>query len=146
VLVVGVAAVVLAVGVAWYLGPIAPIATGYAAQIGCGVHHVAERPLEQVVPELPDNPLVPLLRIEAPDDATVTTTLLGAYRSTAVVTADGGCRLVDPDDGPDLATSDPAPVEALADDLRVPADPAAAAADAGFDPEALRAALDGAFT
>ena len=145
VLVVGVLLVALAVGVAWYLAPIGPIATGYAAQIGCGVHLVADRPLDEVVPELPDNPLVPLLRVGTPDEGTFRADLLGAYDSTAVVTEDGGCRLVATEDAAALATADPMEVEPVADDLEVPDDPAAAAAAAGFDGTALTAALDGAF-
>lgn len=146
VLVVGVLLVALAVGVAWYLAPIGPIATGYAAQVGCGVHLIAERPIDEVVPELPDNPLVPLLRVAAPGDGTFRADLLGAYDSTAVVTEDGGCRLVAEEDAQDLATTDPMEVDPVADDLEVPDDPAAAAAAAGFDGDTLTAALDGAFT
>lgn len=146
VLVVGVLLVALAVGVAWYLAPIGPIATGYAAQIGCGVHLVAERPLDEVIPELPDNPLVPLLRIEAPGDGTFHADLLGAYGSVAVVTEDGGCRLVAEADAAELATTDPLAPEAGADDLTVPVDPATAAVAAGFDTATLAAAVDGAFT
>lgn len=145
VLVVGVLLVALAVGVAWYLAPIGPIATGYAAQIGCGVHLVADRPLDQVIPELPDNPLVPLLRIDAPGDGTFHADLLGAYGSVAVVTADGGCRLVAEEHAADLATTDRQAPGTAADDLAVPADPTDAAASVGFDTGALAAAVDGAF-
>ncbi len=146
VLVLGVLLVALAVGVAWYLAPIGPIATGYAAQVGCGVHLVAERPIRDVIPELPDNPLVPLLRVDAPGDGTFHADLLGAYGSTAVVTEDGGCRLVAERDAAALATTDPVTLDPVADDLEVPAEPDTAAAAAGLDRDALAAALDGAFT
>ena len=145
VLVVGVLLVALAVGVGWYLAPIGPIATGYAAQIGCGVHLVADRPVDEVVPELPDNPLVPLLRVDAPPDGSFRADLLGLYDSVAVQTADGGCRLVEPQDVDALATTEPDRVEAEADDLAVPADPDAAASEAGFDTAALTAAVEAAF-
>ncbi len=144
VLVVGVLLVALAVGVGWYLAPIGPIATGYAAEIGCGVHLIADRPVDEVIPELPDNPLVPLLRVAAPGDGTFRADLLGLYDSVAVQTDDGGCRLVDPDDT-GAATTTPRTIEPSADDLTVPSDPAAAAAAAGFDVDALSAAVDAAF-
>lgn len=145
VLVVGVLLVALAVGVGWYLAPIGPIATGYAAQVGCGVHLIADRPVDEVIPELPGNPLVPLLRVEAPGDGTLRADLLGLYDSVAVQTEDGGCRLVDPADAAALATTTPRTVEAAADDLTVPADPAASAGTAGFDTAALEATVAAAF-
>ncbi len=145
VLVVGVLLVVLAVGVGWYLAPIGPIATGYAAQVGCGVHLIADRPIDEVIPELPENPLVPLLRVDAPGDGSFRADLLGLYDSVSVQTADGGCRLVDPQDAAELATTDPAAIEPTDGDLTVPADPAAAAADAGFDTAALSATIEATF-
>lgn len=144
-LVLGVLVVALAVGVGWYLAPIGPIATGYAAQIGCGVHLIADRPVEEVIPELPANPLVPLLRVEAPGDGTFRADLVGLYDSVAVQTADGGCRLVDPADADALATITPQQVAAGADDLTVPSDPAIAAGQAGFDTDALAATVAAAF-
>jgi CubicO group peptidase (beta-lactamase class C family) len=132
-------------GGAWYLGPIGPIATGYAAQIGCGAHLVSGRPLDAAVSDLPDNPLVPFLRVTA-QDASVRATLLGAYESVAVVTDDGGCRLVDPADAPALATVTPAALQASGvDDLEVPAAPTDAAEEHGFDTAALQAAVAGPF-
>ena len=144
-LVVGVLLVAAAIGVGWYLAPIGPIATGYAAQIGCGVHLIADRPVDDVVPELPDNPLVPLLRVDAPGDGTVRADLLGLYDSVAVQTNDGGCRLVDPADAAALATTTPRTVTGTSDDLTVPADPTAAASAAGFDTAGLAAVVDATF-
>jgi len=86
-------AVTVVAGVAWYLGPIAPIATGYAAKISCSGHLIAERDLDDVAGDLPPNPLVPLLRTTADDD-TVSTSLLGLWRSTAYAT-EHGCILAD---------------------------------------------------
>lgn len=144
-LVLGVLVVALAVGLGWYLAPIGPIATGYAAQIGCGVHLIADRPVEEVIPELPSNPLVPLLRVEAPRDGMFRADLVGLYDSVAVQTDDGGCRLVDPDDAATLATTAPRQVAGGTDDLTVPSDPAAAAGQAGFDNDELAATVAAAF-
>jgi CubicO group peptidase (beta-lactamase class C family) len=74
-------------GAVLYLGPIAPIATGYAAKIVCSGHFVADRSVEDVERDLPDNPLVPLLRVQADgSEGTVRALLLGAWPSTADVT------------------------------------------------------------
>lgn len=82
-------------GAAWYLRPIAPIATGYAAQISCGGVFLQDRDLDDVAGDLPPNPLVPLLRTEVDRSAgTVSTSLLGAWRSTASV-SHHGCTLDD---------------------------------------------------
>ena len=90
---VGVVVIGVVAGVAWYLGPIAPIATGYAAKTSCSGHLIAERDLDDVAGDLPDNPLVPFLRTSA-TDTTVSTSLLGAWRSTAYAT-EHGCILAD---------------------------------------------------
>ncbi len=80
-------------GVVWYLGPIAPIATGYAAKTVCSGAIVAGRPVADVEGDLPPNPLVPFLRTQVQEDR-VTTTLLGAWGSTAWAT-NHGCTLAD---------------------------------------------------
>ncbi len=94
----GIAAGVVAAlvgGVAWYLGPIAPVATGYASKIVCSGHFVSGRTVASVQEDLPSNPLVPLLRTTADDSAgSVRTTLLGLWASTAWVT-EHGCTLAD---------------------------------------------------
>ena len=94
--------VVLVGGVAWYLGPIAPVATGYAAKTLCSGHFVSGRDVDAVQGDLPDNPLVPFLRTSSDDaDGTVTSTLLGLWGSTAWYTPGLGCTLADED--PDFA-------------------------------------------
>jgi CubicO group peptidase (beta-lactamase class C family) len=148
-LIAGIAgAVVVAVvaGVAWYLGPIAPIATGYAAKTSCSGHLIAARDLDDVAGDLPPNPLVPLLRTSATDDA-VSTSLLGLWRSTAYAT-EYGCILADdrpsyaawtPQPALDAATPWPlgeGPVE-LSDDVD------ATALDAGIDTAFLEDDPDG---
>lgn len=139
--VLGVLLVVLVAGVAWYLRPIAPIATGYAAQIVCGAVHLQGRTVEAGLDDLPANPLVPFLRVEAGEDD-VQATLLGLAGSRAVAEPGNGCRLVD-DGSPDVQQV--AAVEPGADDLVVPGDPTAAAAAAGLDVEELQAAVAAAF-
>lgn len=94
---IGVVAVValLGAGVAWYLGPIAPVATGYAAKTICSGTYLSERAPDDVEGDLPDNPLVPLLRTSVDtSEGSVSTTLLGAWNSTAYVSA-YGCTLAD---------------------------------------------------
>jgi CubicO group peptidase (beta-lactamase class C family) len=88
--------VLLVGGVVWYLGPSAPIATGYAAKIVCSGHFVAGRSVEDVERDLPDNPLVPLLRVGADEsEGTVRASLLGAWPTTAYFTPGLGCTLAD---------------------------------------------------
>ena len=140
---VALVAVLLVGGVAWYLGPIAPIATGYAAKIVCSGHFVAERSVEDMLGDLPDNPLVPFLRTSADDEAgTVTTTLLGAWGSTAYATEGLGCTLADEDPG--FTALPPLPGPAL--DAPWPEGVLASPAPPGTDDEALIAAIDLAFT
>ena len=102
---VGVAA--LMGGAVWYLGPIAPIATGYAAKTVCSGHLVADRGVEDVLGDLPDNPLVPFLRVDVDDPTAVTATLLGAWGSTAYRTEGLGCTLAE--DRPAFTALDPLP-------------------------------------
>ena len=139
--VVGVLAVLVA-GAAWYLGPVAPIATGYAAKIVCSAHVLSERAVEDAQGDLPPNPLVPLLRISADDDGdAVTASLQGAWSSTAYATDGLGCTLADEDPAfaalPELSHADPdAPWPAGDGPAEVPAD---------IDETALDTAIDGAF-
>lgn len=98
--VTGVVVLVVVVGVATYLGPIAPVATGYAAKITCSAALLADRPAEDAKSDLPSNPLVPLLRTEiAADEDRVTSSLLGLWDSTAWYTPGLGCTLAERDPG-----------------------------------------------
>jgi CubicO group peptidase (beta-lactamase class C family) len=86
---------VVGVGVAWYLGPIAPIATGYAAKTVCSGVFVSDRAVDDVEEDLPPNPLVPLLRTSVDhSEGSVRSSLLGAWGSTAYSSA-YGCTLDD---------------------------------------------------
>ncbi len=135
--------VVLVAGVAVYLGPIAPIATGYAAKITCSGHVVSGRSVEDMAGDLPSNPLVPLLRTSADDDAgSVTSSLIGLWPSTAYATDGLGCTLADERPGftalPPLPAPDPGTPWPAGDGLGALPD--------GADAGALDAAIATAFT
>jgi CubicO group peptidase (beta-lactamase class C family) len=88
--------VVVVGGVALYLGPVAPIATGYAAKISCSGVFVSGRSLEDVQGDLPDNPLVPFLRVRADEAAgELRASLLGLWPSSAFHTPGLGCTLAE---------------------------------------------------
>ena len=110
---VAVVVAVLGGAVAWYLGPIAPIATGYAAKVACSGVFVAGRDLDDVTGDLPDNPLVPFLRLSVDEEeGTLRTTLLGLWPTTAYHGDGTGCTLADERPAlpslPALAHADPA--------------------------------------
>lgn len=119
-----------------------PVATGYAARIGCGVVLVQGRPVAAVVDELPANPLVPFLRV-AERDGVLTASLLGRFESRAAPAGDGGCRQLSP--GEDVPVVDVPPLAPVADDLVVPTSPATEAANAGIDTTQLAQALTRSF-
>ncbi len=139
--------VALVGGAAWYLDPIAPVATGYAAKVTCSGHLLAERPFDEAAADLPPNPLVPLLRTGVDEDAdTVTTSLLGRWSSTAWYTPGAGCTLADDDPGfAALAPATPRD-DAAAWPAGEAVDVEAARAAVGIDGDRLQAAVDGAFT
>ncbi|MEX1177532.1 MAG: serine hydrolase [Nitriliruptor sp.] len=128
-------------GVVWYLGPIAPIATGYAAKTVCSAHFVSGRTVEDGLGDLPSNPLVPLLRTEADDsEGTVSTSLLGLWRSTAYVSEGSGCTLAEEDPNfttPTIAAGEPGTAWTDGE--------GAAELPDDIDGEALAAAIDTAF-
>jgi CubicO group peptidase (beta-lactamase class C family) len=143
--------VLLAVGATWYLGPIAPIATGYAAKIVCSGHVLSDRTTEEMQGDLPPNPLVPLLRVSADESVgEVSASLLGGWTSTAYVTDGLGCTLAEDDPGfaalEPVALEDPgAPWPAGDGPAQMPADVDGAALDTAIDrafteddPEGLR--------
>lgn len=100
--------VVAVAGAGWYLSPIAPVATGYAAKTLCSGHFVSGRPVAEVAGDLPDNPLRPFLRTTTDESAgTVRSTLLGLWGSTAWHTPGVGCTLADGDPGFTSATGVP---------------------------------------
>jgi CubicO group peptidase (beta-lactamase class C family) len=141
-LLVGLVVVVGAVGL--YLGPIAPIATGYAAKVSCSGVFVSGRSLEDVQGDLPDNPLVPFLRVRADEDrGELRASLLGLWPSTAFHTPGLGCTLAD--ERP--AFTSPAPV--VLEDPQAPwpiGDGPIDSLPDEVDGDALAAAIDTAFT
>jgi CubicO group peptidase (beta-lactamase class C family) len=134
---------VLAGAIAWYLGPIAPIATGYAAKTACSAVFVADRSLEDGLGDLPGNPLVPLLRTRLDEpEGTVRTSLLGLWPSTAYASEGLGCTLAEARPG----FRAPTRIEGGDADAPWPEGEGPAEAPDGVDVEALELAIDTAFT
>lgn len=129
---------VLVAGGWWYLRPIAPVATGYAAKLLCSGVFVSERPPGAVEDDFPDNPLVPFLRTSI-DEASgrVDADLLGVWGSTAWFTPGYGCTLAE--ERPDL----PPATEVQAGQPAIPW-PFGDASPRSTSPE-LAAAIDTAF-
>jgi CubicO group peptidase (beta-lactamase class C family) len=138
-----VALLLAAIGVVVYLGPIAPIATGYAAKVTCSAVFVADRDLDDARGDLPPNPLVPFLRIDADRSAgTVRATLLGVAGSTAYFTPRLGCTLADA--RPAFFAPDPLPLPDP--DQPWPRGDGPAQLPADVDADALDSAIATAFT
>ena len=87
--------VLLVVGVVaayWYQRPLIRTGTGYAAHNACAVTHLAAR--DDPSEDLPDNPLVPYLRVREIGDSQVRASLLGLWsRQYAWYTTGFGCTL-----------------------------------------------------
>lgn len=131
------------IGGIWYLRPIAPIATGYAAKTLCSGHFVSGRPAADVEGDLPDNPLVPFLRLDVDESrGFVSASLLGLSPSYAYFTPGRGCSLSSRgrpalDNRPPARGGDPA--------VQWPVGEAVTISDDGVSRESLEAALDAAF-
>ncbi len=130
--------------IAWYLGPIAPIATGYAAKVACSGVFVGERDLDDVTGDLPDNPLVPFLRLSVDEEeATLRATLLGLWPTTAYHGDGTGCTLADERPAlaslPALSHAEPGAPWPVGEGPAVDPPP-------GSDLEAIEAAIATAFT
>lgn len=134
---------VLVAGAGWYLTPIAPIATGYAAKTVCSGVFVTGRMPEDVAGDLPDDPLVPFLRTSVDEEeGAVRATLLGLWGSTAHASEGLGCTLAE--ERPSFA----APPLVTAGDHHAPwpAGDGPPELPAGIDAGELDAALATAFT
>jgi CubicO group peptidase (beta-lactamase class C family) len=130
-------------GVAWYLGPIAPIATGYAAKTVCSASFVSDRSVDDALGDLPPNPLVPLLRTTRDDsEGSVRTSLIGLWPSTAYAAPELGCTLAD--ERPSFAS--PTAVESSDPGQPWPAGEGPAELPDDVDADALEAAIATAFT
>lgn len=69
--ILGIGAVLIALvvgGVVWLGRTAAPVATGYAAKTVCSGHFVSGRPVADVEGDLPDNPVKPLVAVDADAD------------------------------------------------------------------------------
>ncbi len=140
---VAVVVALLLAGAAVYLRPIAPIATGYAAKTVCSAHFVSGRSVEDAAGDLPANPLVPLMRTSADDDAgTVRTSLVGLWSSTAYFQDRLGCTLAE--ERPAFAS--PPAIAAGDAGTAWPDGEADAQVPAEVDADALEAAIGTAFT
>ena len=85
-----------AVGGVLYARPLLQTGSGYAAHNACAVVLVAGRPRAAADDDLPDNPLVPLLRTSVDrSQGRATSSVLGLFRSTAWHTEGAGCTLAD---------------------------------------------------
>jgi CubicO group peptidase (beta-lactamase class C family) len=133
----------LVAGIAWYLGPIAPIATGYAAKTVCSGTFVAGRSVEDVQGDLPANPLVPLLRVQQDvSEGIVRVSLLGRWPSTAYASPGAGCTLAD--ERPDLLGAVPV-LDPLPSDEPWPVGEGAAELPDDVAADELEAAIELAF-
>lgn len=126
----------------WLFRPTAATATGYAARVLCGGHFVSGRAVEDVAVDIPDNPLVPLLRYEVDEAAgTLEASLLGLYGTTAHHTPGLGCTLGD--DRPAFVAPDP--MAGPSGDAPWPEGSELGPVPDTVDVVALEAAMDGAF-
>jgi CubicO group peptidase (beta-lactamase class C family) len=133
--------VLLGVGVVWFLGPIAPVATGYPAKLVCSGYFLADRSVEDVRGDIPDNPVVPLLRYAVDDDEGSVRVSLLHWSTTAWFTPGLGCTLAD--ERPTFTA--PSPIEHDDPGAPWPAGDTPAATPDGVDTDALDAAIDLAF-
>ncbi len=126
-----VVALVAVTGVYWWQRPMLLTGTGYAAHNGCAVTHVAGR--EDPDDDLPDNPLVPVLRTSTSDVGADSTVVGVLARQHAWFTPGFGCTVAG--QAPTLPPATPVSADA---------NPYATAA-APSHPAAVQAALDRAF-
>ncbi len=88
--------VALGFGYTHYVRPMLRVATGYTAKMVCSEHFVAGFTVEQVLRDLPDNPLVPYLRVQVDEaNGLATATLWGWLEGqTAIYRPNLGCTLL----------------------------------------------------
>lgn len=95
---VSVIVLALLVGGYWYERPMLLTGTGYAAHNACALDEIADR--TNAGDDLPDNPLVPVLRTKIDGDRTQASVLGLLAKKQAWSTADFGCTIAD--ERPDL--------------------------------------------
>lgn len=88
--------VVALVVVYWYMLPTFNVATGYTAKAVCSYHFLTGQDLEDIISELPSNPLIPFLRPNVDETTGETTvTLWGwAAKQKAILRPGLGCTLL----------------------------------------------------
>ncbi len=87
--------IVALVGGYFYMLPTFKVATGYAAKVICSNHHLTGQSIETAMSEMPDNPLVPSLRVKMDADGNFSATLWGwAAKQKAIYRPGLGCTLL----------------------------------------------------
>jgi CubicO group peptidase (beta-lactamase class C family) len=135
---------VVLVGGYFYLLPTFKVATGYTAKVVCSNHYLTGQSIETAMAELPDNPLVPFLRVSLDDEKQeLSATLWGwAAKQKAIYRPGLGCTLL-AGKGPFVTESATLPPPKPLDT----AQPWPAGEAVEYDPNpALEAVLDDAFT
>jgi len=132
------------VGGYFYMLPTFKVATGYTAKVICSNHFLTGQSVDTAMSELPDNPLVPFLRVKLDEEkGELSATLWGwAAKQKAIYRPGLGCTLM-AGKGPFEARSPHLPSHAPADPAQLW--PAGDAVDIKPHP-ALEAVLDDAFS
>ena len=88
--------VVALVGGYFYMLPTFKVATGYTAKVVCSNHYLTGQSIETAMDELPDNPLVPFLRVRLDEEkGELSATLWGwAAKQKAIYRPGLGCTLL----------------------------------------------------
>lgn len=108
---IAITVLLLLVGGVVYARPLLVTGTGYAAHNACAITFLTDRGTDAHPDDLPDNPLVPLLRTDVDvSEARATSSVLGLFTQTAWLSDGLGCTLAE--DRPDIAS--PAAVTAAA--------------------------------
>ncbi len=129
------------IGGYFYMLPVFKVATGYTAKVVCSNHYLTGQSIDTAMAELPDNPLVPFLRVKQEEDGLSATLWGWAAKQKAIYRSGLGCTLL-AGKGP-FETQSPnfPPPEPLNPDLPWPEGEAAT-----YEPNpALEAVLDEAF-
>ncbi|MEO1084658.1 MAG: serine hydrolase [Acidobacteriota bacterium] len=121
-------------------------ANGFAAKWVCSHVHLTGRTIERAAGDLPSNPLLDYLAIEASGADRITVSVLGGFARSAIYRDGFGCTLVPPGlDDADLAPTPP-PSAARADSPDPQTSPHWLPVPGTVDVTAVQGAVDGAFT
>ena len=86
--------VIALIGGYFYMLPTFKVATGYTAKVVCSNHYLTGQSLETAMAELPDNPLVPFLRVRLEKDGLSATLWGWAAKQKAIYRPRLGCTLM----------------------------------------------------